>query len=427
MAPPDDVRATLNSYVQSRPYAALAVATIDKGTVQTYLLSGTQAPKVDERTRFQIGSVTKTFTATALAQMVLEHRVALNDSIAKYLPAGVHAPSYRRKAVTVLSLAEQNSGFPRLPPNLVLDNLRNPYAAYTPEMLYDAVSHLKLSRAPGAQYEYSNFGVTLLGQLLANAAHTPYAQLIAAQIFAPLGMNDSVVTGTPDSRKQLIQGYAPDGSPQVPWDFGTLGAAGSIESDLHDMILYLRANMNAPEGPLGNAMALAQQPRFAYAYNGVVQIGLIWDTNIATHISWHNGETGGYHAYIAFDRQAQQGVVVLANVADPQIDSIGLHALVSAFPGPSETPAQSPEPSPYAGVYPFSPYFAITIFKKDGTLYEQATGQDALELTPTSDQTYAVQGVDAQITFKVDAKGNVAGLTLHQSGVDQFAPKQKPI
>lgn len=339
MAQPDDMRSTLNTYVRARPYAALAVATIDNGNVQTYLVAGPKAAKIDERTRFQIGSISKTFTATILAQMVLAHEVSLDDPIARYLPAAVHAPSHGRKAVTLLSLAEQNSGFPRLPPNLDLSNMGNPYAAYTPEMLYDAVSHLKLARAPGAQYEYSNFGVTLLGQLLANAAQTTYPQLVATRVLAPLDMNDTVAQGTPASRKQLVQGYAADGSPQQPWDFGVLGGAGAIESDLHDMLLYLRANMDAPAGPLGKAMALAQQPRVP----GIpgMRIGLIWNT-VPSGITWHNGETGGYHTFIGFNRQTKQGVVILANVADPHIDTIGIHALVPTFPVPPEVPAQSP-------------------------------------------------------------------------------------
>lgn len=334
MAPPDDVRSTLNAYVAAHPYAALALATIDNGNVRTYLVSGSKAASIDERTRFQIGSVTKTFTGTLLAQMALANEVSLNDPIAKYLPPGVNAPYFESKPVTLLALAEQNSGFPRLPANFDPYSV-NPYAGYTLPMLYDAVSHLQLTRAPGTQYEYSNFGVTLLGQLLANRAREPYAQLVTQRILQPLRMNDTVVTGTPASRKLMIQGYTADGAPQQPWDFGTLGAAGSIESDLHDMILYLQANMNAPAGVLGKAMAFAQQPRFPYAYNGVVQTALIWNVNTATKIAWHNGETGGYHALVIFNHDAKQGAVLLANVGDMNLDSIGVHALLPAVPASS--------------------------------------------------------------------------------------------
>jgi hypothetical protein len=66
---------------------------------------------------------------------------------------------------------------------------------------------------------------------------------------------------------------------------------------------------------------------------------LIWNTNTQTKISWHNGETGGYHALVMFNPEAKQGVVLLANVGDMSLDNLGLHALVQAFavPAPSST------------------------------------------------------------------------------------------
>lgn len=67
--------------------------------------------------------------------------------------------------------------------------------------------------------------------------------------------------------------------------------------------------------------------------------------------------------------------------------------------------------------------FAITVFKRDGQLYAQGTGQGALSLTLVSGHTFAVQDVDAQITFDVGPSGDATGLTLHQNGIDQHAVK----
>ncbi len=108
-------------------------------------------------------------------------------------------------------------------------------------------------------------------------------------------MNDTVVTGMPANRTQLVAGFAADGTPQPAWDFGSLGAAGSIESDLHDMLLFAKSNLDAPAGPLGTAMALAQQLREPIGEDDV-HIGLAWTTNPHSGIAFHNGETGGYHA-----------------------------------------------------------------------------------------------------------------------------------
>jgi D-alanyl-D-alanine-carboxypeptidase/D-alanyl-D-alanine-endopeptidase len=347
LATPGEIHATLDAYVAAHPHAVLVTGIIDGGSSSVYTARGKDAAvaAVDDRVRFQIGSVTKTFTATLLAQMVQSHEVALDDPIQKYLPAGVQAPSYRGTPITLRVLAEQTSGLPRSATNMPIHDPANPYADYTVAMLYDFLSHYTLPRAPGAEFEYSNTGYQLLGQLLANRAHTTYAALVQQRILDPLGMKDTVVTGTPASRAQLAPGYTEDGRPQVPWDFGELGGLGSIESGLHDVMLYVRANLAAPRGPLGPAMALALEPRAATTLvpGGIVRIGLSWLTNTRSGITFHDGETYGYFAFVAFDRSTQQAVVTLANVGDATVEVLATHLFVpGVVPAPVYRAAQAP-------------------------------------------------------------------------------------
>lgn len=419
-----DIRAALAAYVAGYPHAEVIVGVVEGDQTAVYAANGAAAGSPDERTIFQIGSITKTFTATLLSQMVQSGQVALDDPISKYLPPGVSAPSYGGKPITLLTLAEQTSGLPRMPPNLTPQSMSNPYAAYTAKELFAALPQTHLTRAPGAEYEYSNYAVTLLGQLLADRARSSYADLIATRILRPLHMNDTTVVGTQASRVMLAPGYAADGTPEPAWDFGALGAAGSIESDMHDMLIYLKANLAAPAGVLGPAMANAQLPRVASGLNGIMRIGLIWQTNVRSGITWHNGQTGGYHSFIGFDRRARHGVVVLTNVSDMNVDQLAVHVLAPYIPAPAPPASAAPkEPSPYNGVYPLSSSFAITIFKSGGKLYAQATAQPAFELTASGPNAYRTIGVDALITFDVDAKGNATGLTLHQNGLDQHADR----
>lgn len=236
-------------------------------------------------------------------------------------------------------------------------------------------------------------------------------------------MMQTVVTGNAASRATLEPGYASDGSVQQAWDFEALGAAGSIESTMHDMLIYLQANLAAPKGPLGTAMSLAQEPQAPVGSNGVTRIGLIWMTNTRSGITWHNGQTGGYHSFIGFDPAAQHGVVLLANVADMDLDLVGTHVLAPYIPAPQPLGAAATEASPYSGRYPLSPSFIITIYKTHGQLYAQATNQQPFPLMPVSGHVFAVRGVDAQITFEVDSSGIATALTLHQNGIDQRAVK----
>jgi CubicO group peptidase (beta-lactamase class C family) len=172
---------------------------------------------LNDRTLFEIGSVTKTFTATLLAQMVQSGAMRLDDPIQEYLPARVVAPTYEGIPITLGSLAEHRSGLPSDPPNLSSKDPSNPYARYTIGMLYRALERYKLTRAPGSRYEYSNFAYGVLGQLLANRAHSSYDALIEQRILQPLGMKNTAVVGSALTKRRLAPGFTYGGKPQAAW------------------------------------------------------------------------------------------------------------------------------------------------------------------------------------------------------------------
>ena len=132
------------------------MGTLDDGTGQ--------APDGDSV--FFIGSVTKTFTGLLLADMAARGEVQLDDPVAMYLPESVHVPTKGGKQITLLHLATNTAGFPMNPDNMVGADVREQYESYTVEKMYDYVEHFQLSRDPGAEYEYSNRGMSLLGHAL---------------------------------------------------------------------------------------------------------------------------------------------------------------------------------------------------------------------------------------------------------------------
>jgi len=339
----EDVSRTLAAFVQGRPGVAILAAVVDRANAVTYTSGdlGSNAPKLDEQTEFQIGSVTKTFTATLLAVMVGSGEVKLDDPIQRYLPVGVTAPSFHGRPITLRNLAEQNSGLPALPTNFEM--APDPYANYTPEKLYAFLSHYRLTRAPGERYEYSNLGVGLLGDLLAARERTTYAALLQRRVLQPLGLESTAVVPSADMLAHLAPGHdAPYDTSEI-WHFRELAACGSIYSNLHDMLRYVQANLAAPNGALGAAMALAQEPRAPVTRQ--MRIGLVWNTIQPLDITWHNGQVGGYHAFVGFDRLSGTGVVVLANDADMTVDAVALHILAPrAYPVPAFTAAASPAP-----------------------------------------------------------------------------------
>ncbi len=128
-----DAQAALNAFVGGKPGIGIVAGVISGKTISIYKAGdlGAGGPALNEDTVFQIGSVTKTFTATLLALMTMQGDVQLNDPIQPYLPVGIRAPSFGGTPITLLNLAEQNSGLPRLPSNLDLSNRADPYASYT--------------------------------------------------------------------------------------------------------------------------------------------------------------------------------------------------------------------------------------------------------------------------------------------------------
>ena len=108
---------------------------------------------LDGRTVFEVGSITKVFTALLLAEAVRRGEVSLTDPVAKYLPASVTMPGRNARSITLQHLANHTSGLPRLPTNLAPKNPADPYADYTADNLYAFLSSYQLTRDIGAEFE----------------------------------------------------------------------------------------------------------------------------------------------------------------------------------------------------------------------------------------------------------------------------------
>ena len=321
---------------------AMEVAYLDRvavGTIDTsgraFYGYGKNAP--DGRTIFEIGSVTKTFTATLLAEMVTRGQVTLDTPVADLLPKDVHMPS--AAVVTLRHLATHRSGLPRLPDNLDPANTINPYADYTAEMLYKGLSGDTRRLKPGDSYEYSNLGAGLLGHALARKAGTSYEQLVIERICKPLGMRDTKVKLDAADRARLAQGHDFAGFELPPWDFDALAGCGAIRSTTDDMLTYVAANLGLVESPkpLRDAMRLTHERQANV--DEQTDIGLGWHIGKRTGARWHNGQTGGYHSFVAFVPEKQVGVVVLCNTGGGMVDTIGTQ-LLCAMLGEKVEPIQ---------------------------------------------------------------------------------------
>ncbi len=285
----------------------------------------------DERTIFEIGSITKVVTATLLADLAREGLVALDDPVQRHLPDGVVIP-VRGRPITLADLATHTSGLPRLPKGLLWRALRegaNPYASFTVDDLRAAIPVTKPRREPGRKFRYSNYGAGLLGHVLALRAGTSYEELVARRITRPLGMTDTSIAVPDDKLDRFAEGHSRRGKPVSNWDLPGLAGAGALRSTVTDLLTFLDAHLGTAPPGLAEAVRLTHEPR---ASRRALSVGLGWMIlpveGQPGPAVWHDGGTGGFRSVAGFVAEPGTSVVVLSNSCRP-VDRIGLEILKS--------------------------------------------------------------------------------------------------
>lgn len=391
---------------------------------------------VDGNTLFELGSITKTFTAVLLADMVERGELGLDDPIDKFLPGSVKPPTWNGKKITLLDLATHTSGLPNTPDNSVKPQDDMPgYENYSEQQLYDFLSHYTLTRAIGSKVEYSNMGMGLLGHILSLKAGLPYDELVIRRICAPLGMNSTLRALPKGLRERMAVGRYLDGQESKGWEMPPVFAgAGGLRSTAGDMIKYLAANLGLLKSPLSAAMQKTHEEK-KNIRGEVLKIGLAWFVirKDDLKILIHEGGTEANSSFIAFDPQEKIGVVVLSN-SNSVISDIGLYALTGGkfdllqlgdYKTPEAVLLDAAVYDDYVGTYQTTPNFFITITRENDRLFGQGTGQPRFELFPQSENTFFLKAVMATITFVRDSQGKVIQAIIHSSEGDEVSTKIK--
>ncbi len=275
----------------------------------------------DSTTIFQIGSISKTFTASLLAQAVSSGKMQLSDTAVFHLPAGVVMPISHERAITLSDLACHYSGLPRLPDNLSKNDPENPYAYYTASDMYNYLGKIKLLTRAGSNYQYSNLGYALLGCCLTERSGKTFDELIHEHITGPLAMPDTCVTLSTEQQGRLIQGLAPidsNGKRQwrknAPWQMGDFSAAGGLYSTADDLMQFLAANIEPP----ANLEYLESTRNVQHTVSENLSVALAWHiikSPTGHSIYQHSGLVGGYASFIAFEPNSKTGIFIMANAA----------------------------------------------------------------------------------------------------------------
>lgn len=295
----------------------LAVAVVEDGRV-TFAGFG-----ADERTPFEIGSVTKGLTGLLLADAVDRGEVTLDDRLGDHLDLGGSATAHVR-----LGDAAAHAGrIPALPsdPRMLLRastwtlTARNPYAGLDVDAVVAAAARTPLART--AEPQYSNLGAALVGQALAARAGTTYADLLAQRVTGPLGMTSTTAPAVRPADDPMEPGTDVRGRTQEPWTMDGFAPAGVVRSTTADLAVLVTALL---DGSAPGAWAL--EPRGDLGPDD--RIGLFWLTRPDERgtVTWHNGMTGGFASFVGVDRTTGRAVVVLSDVAS-SVDSLGARLL----------------------------------------------------------------------------------------------------
>jgi beta-lactamase class C len=340
--PTADVRRAVDAAIQplmqqyAVPGMAVGVIVGRSSYVFNYGLASLNPPRlVTSNTLFEIGSVTKTFTATLASYAQVTGHLSLSDRTSQFFPSLRGSPFGR---VTLLELGTHTAGgLPlQVPENIQTDDqLLRYFRAWRPTC------------APATCRTYSNISIGTLGLIAAKSMDDSFGELMQRAIFSPLGMTSTYLTVPPSRLSHYAEGYTSNGRP-IRMDSRELSEeAYGIRTTAADLLLFLQANMNPVSTPLGRAIAATHT---GYFHAGPITQDLIWEQfpwpvslprllqgnspamifnpMPATAVTppekpsdavWLNktGSTNGFGAYVVLIPSRHVAIVMLANKSYP--------------------------------------------------------------------------------------------------------------
>ncbi len=421
-------------YIDSETVMGLSLGVLQKGKFSNYgfgRLAAGESKTPDGDTVYEIGSITKVFTALMLADAVERKIVTLDQSIVDLFPSQFAKPHSSLSKIQLIQLSTHTSGLPRMPSNFDLTNVDNPYLDYDAAKMFEFLHDHRLTRDPGKKSEYSNLAVGLLGYLLANKQMTVYESLLKNRILEPFEMSDSSITLSESQKQRLAPGHDMDLTPRGNWDFKALASAGAIRSTSNDMLKFAQVMLHPNEKmkPWVDLAWQEHQPALAKTDRAM---GLGWTIAGDGHTRFHNGQTGGYHSALFISRKLDLAVVALSNTAVGDIDRLAEDVFKKLAGDPVEPRKFEPKinvPAEvlkrYEGVYKLVEGVDFTVTVQDGKLMVGLTGQQTIRVYPKSETQFEYKVVKAEITFRQDKQGNWNELILFQNGIKQRAVRKQ--
>lgn len=322
-APSDVIERAFAPLVESRAVRDLSVAVILPRRHIIWFPSGDE--KVRETRLYEIGSLTKPMTAELLATMIADGTAAMATRVGDVLTESSLPDSIA--AITLEELVTHQSGLPRLPRSLTLRCAAalsgDPYRWLSGPALLRSLARARRAAPRGT---YSNFGFAVLGRALGERHSSDYARAFDARLLRPLGLANTYVDPEGEIASRLMRGHDAIGIRTPRWHFGAVAGAGGVCMTIADGATWLAAHIEPPS-EFREIVRMVTQPR---APLGGGRIGMGWCIHEVkgTAIVWHNGGTGGFSSFAAFDPAHEVGVIAFAASAhDAALDRAGFEVV----------------------------------------------------------------------------------------------------
>jgi D-alanyl-D-alanine carboxypeptidase len=316
------VDAVAQAALQQQGIPGMTVAVAKKGTmlyVQGYGVSDrTTGQTTQPGLIFEIGSITKQFTAALIMKLQEQGQLHVDDSLAGYLPE-YNFPS----AITLRMMLTHTSGLADFTNFSQLgDWVKHGVSQAT---VLTAVSQAPLQFQPGTQYSYSNSNFFALGTIIEKFTGQSYAADLEQYFFQPLRLTNTFYALPPAS--QAATGYTNNGSGLVPailWDRSAAFAAGALSSNVYDLIAWDNALLSGKVVSPASFKAMTASNGFGIPGGGSYGFGLALATINNRQVIWHNGQIGGFTAETAVFLDSGFAVAVLTNDQDANPDAVVL-------------------------------------------------------------------------------------------------------
>ena len=385
----------------------------------------------DSNTIFQIGSITKQFTATVILKLQEEGKLSVNDKLDKYFPQFKYADE-----ITIKNLLTHTSGIYNYTIDIDDEDSSITCKPISKQLLLDLVFKHHLDFKPGSQFRYDNSGYYLLGLIIENVTDKSYEQNVRDMIFTPLQMNHSLFDFKHSLDTNIATGYQTlNDSVQKEatawrWDSTVTYAAGAIWSTTSDMYKWAQAiadkKILSPES--WRAMLTSHLDKYGY--------GVYIDSLFGKQIISHGGGIPGFIAYLCYYPNEDVTIILLNNWGWFNDALNGINADLSAiiFHKPYELMKDHGDMNlsedvlkKYVGTYEFDKTHHAYITLENGRLQMEAPegGLPKSPLFAENETNFYLKIINARIEFEKDTSGNITELIAHYNGKNEVCKKIK--